>query len=49
VRQRMTESDIEAAALGWFEELGYGVLYGLDMGSEVPAVGRASVGMGDCP
>ena len=37
---RMTESDVEDAALGWFEELGYAVLHGPDIGPEEPAAER---------
>ncbi len=44
VRQPMTESDVEAAALGWFEQIGYGVLHGFDVGLEGPASERASAG-----
>ena len=29
---QMTESDVEDAALVWFEELGYGILHGPGLG-----------------
>ncbi len=37
---RITESDVEDAALGWFEELGYAVLHGPDIGPEEPVAER---------
>lgn len=36
----MTESGVESAALGWFEELGHAVLRGPDIGPEEPAAER---------
>jgi type I restriction enzyme R subunit len=36
-----TESEVEEAALGWFEELGYAVLHGPDIAPEEPAAERS--------
>ncbi len=40
----ITESDVEEAALIWFEELGYGVLNGPDIAPGEPIAERASYG-----
>ncbi|HEY3312358.1 MAG TPA: type I restriction endonuclease subunit R [Anaerolineales bacterium] len=39
-----TESAIEETTLGWFKELGYGVLYGGEIAPEEPAAERANYG-----
>lgn len=39
----LTESIAKAASLGWFQELGYGVLPGSKLASEEPAVKRDSL------
>jgi type I restriction enzyme R subunit len=36
------ESDVEAAALDWLEELGYSVLYGPDVAPDEPGSERES-------
>lgn len=41
---RFTESEVEDAALAWFGELGYAVLYGPDIEPEGPASERESFG-----
>ena len=37
----LTESDVEQIVLGWFEELGYSVLHGPDIGPGEPGAERS--------
>ena len=39
-----TESIVEEATLGWFDELGYAIAHGPDLAPGEPAAGRASYG-----
>ncbi len=39
---RLTESEVEDAALAWLARLGYAVLHGPDIGPESPAPGHGS-------
>jgi type I restriction enzyme R subunit len=40
----ITESVVEEAALEWFKELGYSVLFGPDIAPDEPAAERATFG-----
>ncbi len=42
---RFTESEVEEAALGWLEGLGWGVVHGPEIGPDGPAAERADYGV----
>ena len=40
---RLTESDVEEAALAWLQGLGWGVAHGPDIAPDAPGVARAGI------